>query len=359
LKKQKVIVCAGSGGVGKTTVSAALGVRAAGFGRRVLVLTVDPARRLATTLGLDMSDDRAQVVPLPAEWLSGEGKLSAAVIDPKKTFDQFISKNSANPELARKILSNRLYQQLSTTLSGSQEFTALERLLTSLESGEYDLIVLDTPPTKHAMDFLTAPQRISALFQDSITKWFVFPSAGSGLLSGLLQRGTRTVLKSLEILTGGQFIEELIDFFASVRSIQTVLRDRSESVRAFLTSEKTKFILVTSFDAAKLNEARYLQGELGAMGYSLGAVVINRAFPIWLPEQIADAVPADSETYKKVLGFYQQFREYYAIRYRLYEAFAEDLKRKVSVVRIPEYDQDVHGLTDLRVLAEKLSVLGE
>jgi anion-transporting ArsA/GET3 family ATPase len=348
-----VIVCAGSGGVGKTTMSSAIGVRAAQLGRRTLVLTVDPAKRLATALGLDLSDDADRSVPLA----NVSGSLSAAVIDSKKIFDRFISEHSKESGVVERIQRNRLYQQMSTTLSGSQEFTALERLLQAVESERYDLVVLDTPPTKHAMDFLTAPQRINTLFQDSVTKWFLVPGEKpKGLLANIVGRGTRTVLKSLEVLTGGQFIEELVDFFAAVRSIQTVLRDRSEMAHRLLTADSTRFVVVTSFDAAKLLEAKYLQGQLKRLGYRFSAVVINRAFPLWLPQHEGKAASTGGgEAEEKVRKFFQTFREYYSKRYTLYDEFAKGLSADIVVVRIPEYVQDVHGLGDLERLAGELA----
>jgi anion-transporting ArsA/GET3 family ATPase len=352
-----VIVCAGSGGVGKTTVSAAIGMRAAQLGRRTLVLTVDPAKRLATALGLDLKDERERAVPIPKEDgpLSALGELHAAVIDSKKVFDGFIATHARQPEIAARIIKNRLYTQLSTTLSGSQEFTALERLLQAVECGRYDLVVLDTPPTKHAMDFLTAPERINALFQDAITKWFMVPGdKPTGLFAGLIGKGTRTVLKSLEVLTGAQFIEELVDFFAAIRSIQMVLQERSAAAHNLLISSQTSFVVVTSFDAAKLLEAKHLQEQLSKLGYGLRAVVINRAFPTWLPNKVEIPQSVERETYDKVLNFYQRFKETYSIRYNLYEQFSRQLDSTVAVVRIPEYQQDVHGLSDLKELANVL-----
>ena len=347
-----MIVCAGSGGVGKTTMSSAIGVRAAQLGRRTLVLTVDPAKRLATALGLDLSDDSDRPVSLA----NAKGTLSAAVIDSKKIFDRFITTHSKQAEVVERIQRNRLYQQMSTTLSGSQEFTALERLLQAVESEKYDLVVLDTPPTKHAMDFLTAPQRINSLFQDAVTKWFLSPGEKpTGFIANIVGRGTRTVFKSLETLTGNQFIEELIDFFAAVRSIQQVLRERSEKARLLLTSDSTRFIVVTSFDAAKLMEAKYLQGQLKRLGYRLAGVVINRAFPLWLPQDSGSASTGGGESLENVRKFFETFREYYSNRYTLYDEFAKGLSGDVVVVRIPEYRQDVHGLEDLAELAGELA----
>lgn len=351
LLENRVIVCAGSGGVGKTTMSAAIGVRAAQLGRRTLVLTVDPARRLATALGLELNDDGDRPVALAGV----SGSLSAAVVDSKKIFDRFLVTHAAGAEIVERIMKNRLYQQMSTTLAGSQEFTALERLLQAHESGQYDLVILDTPPTKHAMDFLTAPQRLSSLFSDTITRWFASPDdKPKGFIASLVGKGTRAVLKSLEVLTGEQFIEELIDFFGAVRSIQKVLRERSLGAEALLTSGTTKFFVVTSFDAAKLIEAKYLQGQLKKMGYRLKAVIINRAFPLWLPDDESAGRRASSAE-MRVQAFFDEFRQYYQRRYTLYEDFAKGLDPSIVLARIPEYRQDVHGLDDLKSLAETLS----
>jgi anion-transporting ArsA/GET3 family ATPase len=344
-----VVVCAGSGGVGKTTCAAALGVRAAQLGRRTLVLTVDPAQRLATALGLNPKD----ISEHPVQLSQVKGSLSAAVIDSKIVFDGFIQRFAAKGEIVGRIMKNRLYQQLSTTLAGSQEFTALERLLQAAESGLYDLVILDTPPTKHAVDFLTAPQRINALFQDGITRWFMSPSERSpGFFAGLVSRGTRMALKSLETLTGGPFIEELLDFFSAIRSIQKTLRERSEAAERLLLDAKTSFVVVTSFDAAKLLEAKYLQGELKRMGYRLKGVVINRAFPLGVPEHLQNTPPeVNAQVYERLMGFYKSFEDYFAFRYKLYESFAAELSEDVTIARVPEYQKDVHGIADLEVLA--------
>ena len=323
-------------------------MRAAQLGLRTLVLTVDPAKRLATALGLDLADASERPVPN----LNAPGTLTAAVIDSKKVFDQFILEHAVGSDVVARIMKNRLYHELSTTLAGSQEFTALERLLQATESGRYDLVVLDTPPTKHAMDFLTAPDRIKSLFQDSVTKWFMAPEERTGFFTGLVSRGTRMALKSLETLTGAQFIEELLDFFSAIRSVQKVLRDRSDRVHVLLKSESTKFFVVTSFDAAKLVEAKYLQGELDRLGYRLEGVVINRAFPSGLPTELTAAVPGvDAAVYGKVLDFYKKFKDYYSYRYNLYESFSRGLGPGIGVVRLPEYRSDVHGIQDLERLA--------
>ncbi len=352
LKNSRILICTGSGGVGKTTISAGLAIRAAELGLRVLVLTVDPAQRLMTSLGLKPGSDEITKVDLP----SFSGQVFAGIVQSKKIFDDFIMKHAGQTEIVNRIFKNRLYQQLSTTLSGSQEFTALEKLLQEFEANNYELIILDTPPTKHALDFFLAPRRIINLFQDAITKWFAFPDvAPSGFISNLLYRGTKTVFKSLEILTGAQFIEELIDFFAAVQSIQKVLRERSERVEQLLEDKKTRFVLITSFDSAKLDEAIVLQKQFAKMKYQLEAVIINRAYPLWFVSGEPAEASEMQENYNKVFRFYTVFRNYYADRYRLYDNFAAGFETEVGIFRIPDYGQDVCGIEDLLNLSKRLA----
>lgn len=363
----------GSGGVGKTTMAAALALRGRQLGRRVLVVTVDPAKRLASALGLDLTGVEERLVPLQNRTVPSGAALHAAVIDSKKIFDGFIQTHSTDPELMKRLAKNRLYEQLSTTLSGSQEFTALERLLQAHESVEatvdqtsgdqlavkYDLIILDTPPTQHAIDFLSAPDRIRGLFQDNITKWFMNPVAnsgflGQGIVSSLIGRGTRAALKSLEVLTGAKFIEELIDFFYSMQSIQKKLRDRSEAVNTILKSRSSAFVLVTSFDVAKLKEAQHLNGHLKKYGYRLGACILNRAFPEHLPtdaemDQVTTEPLRDSVA--RLREFYNKVRADHTARFHQFEDFEKQVDKDVRVVRVPEYRQDIFGLEDLESLA--------
>lgn len=376
LSEHKVVVCVGSGGVGKTTMAAAMALRGRQLGKNVLVVTVDPAKRLASALQLDLSGVEERLVPM-AEGANAaaasSGKLHAAVIDSKKVFDGFILRHSTDPDLMKRLAKNRLYDQLSTTLSGSQEFTALERLLQASEAG-YDLIILDTPPTQHAIDFLSAPERIRGLFQDGITKWFMNPEAqagffGQGLVSSILGRGTKAALKSLEVLTGARFIEELIDFFQSMQAIQKKLRERTEAVNTLLKSQSSVFVLVTSFDVAKLKEAQHLNMHLKQFGYRLGACVLNRAFPESLPsdEQMsrADEIPsALRTTLEKLRAYHAEVRRDHEARFKQFDLFERDLKdretgRAISVLRVPEYRQDLAGLADLEELAKFLATADE
>lgn len=344
LGKSKVVVCVGSGGVGKTTVAASLGLLGATLGRKVLVLTVDPARRLKTTLGIQEGD---QIVQVPIKDVSGE--LWAMMIDPKKVFDQFVKRAADTDERASRILKNKLYVQLSTTLSGSQEFTALEALYSAYQSAKYDLIILDTPPAQHAIDFLKAPQKLATLFDERITKWFRDPEGQKqGLLVRIVQTGTKQVLKLLESLTGSEFMKELADFFQNIEKWQHKLEDRTTGVHRVLVGQDTHFLLVTSFDEAKLKEAEEFSKEIRKAGYQLSSVVINRSYPVGF--SMNAQVQGETGLEKKL----QQYQDYYKKRDQIYHRFQIKMTNEGQVVRLPEMESDISDLDGVKELALKL-----
>lgn len=342
LKESKVLVCVGSGGVGKTSISASLGYLACREGLKVHVLTIDPSQRLKTTLGFK-SGELSTICPTPG--LPGE--LSASIIDPKKTFDEFLSRASGQAK-AHKLLKNKLYQQLSTTLAGSQEFTALEKLYSLYESGQYDLILLDTPPAKHAIDFLEAPQKLAALFHDSIAKWFRDPKGEKqGFLKNILAQGTKQVLRGLESITGSDFMRELADFFQNIESFQGKLEDRVNAVHRLLVHDKTHFALVTSFDEAKLIEAEDFARSIRRSGYKLSAVLINRAYPYWYFEPFQPESPEVNELYNTM-------KTYFSARDVLFKKFAQQMSSTGVVARLPELRNEISNLDGVAKLAHDL-----
>jgi anion-transporting ArsA/GET3 family ATPase len=349
-KNTKILVCVGSGGVGKTTMAAALAVIEAKAGKRVLVLTIDPAKRLAQTLGIEGTHD---VTKVPGQ--NFKGTLYASVIDHKRTFDDFVIRASQHSEAVQKIFNNSLYQQLSTNLSGSQEFTSLEKLYSCYDSGDYDLIILDTPPTKHAIDFLNAPQKLSFLFSEGVAKWFRDPEGKKlGLISQLIQSGTKQVLKVLETLTGSQFIRELGDFFINIEKWQDKLLQRTVDVQRMLIAPTTKFVLVTSFDQAKLKEAEYFIREISKGGYHLDTVILNRIFPSWL-DQGSEQTMNKSSGNMELNDFYLKMKSYYNQRDIHYRQFQAKIEKEARVLRIPDLANDISDLSGL----EELSLLIE
>lgn len=350
LKSHRVLICVGSGGVGKTTVSASLGLRAAQMGLKVLVMTIDPSRRLRDALGL--TSDLPQDVLVPGQNFKGE--LRATLLNAEEIFKDFILSSATHPDLAERLLKNQLYKQLSTTLSGSQEFTSLLQLSKMVSHSHYDLIVLDTPPAQHAVDFLEAPIKINALFQDSIIKWFIGDEEGVGFFRRIISKSTRTVLRALETMTGSAFMSELNDFFVSVRTVQQQIAIRTQQVQNLLADKSTGFILVTGFDAVKLKEAEQLNEYLADQKLHLVATVINKAYPFWLSAMTDKDLNLLQQ--EKLGEIYLRWRNYHAEREKLYKQFADKWKRKLPVVLIRDLNQDITGIQGLEVVSHEMDL---
>jgi anion-transporting ArsA/GET3 family ATPase len=265
----------GPGGVGKTTMSAAFGFYWAAQGKKVLVMTIDPAKRLAQALGIQ---EKKGAVKVPYPGLSGE--LFAMVLDHGEIFDSFVMKAAQKNPTAQKLFKNKLYEALKTRLQGSQDFTALIELYQRAKSGEFDVIILDTPPAEHAWQFLEAPIRLMTLFQDKITKWFRWIGSDStSIWSQVVNVGTKQVFKVLELLTGPEFIQQIAEFFKSIYYFQDQLMEQIRASHALLKSEETEFTLVTTQDELKILESLHYAKEMKEKGYHLERVILNRAWP--------------------------------------------------------------------------------
>jgi anion-transporting ArsA/GET3 family ATPase len=278
LDTKRVLLCVGSGGVGKTTMAAVLAVEAARRGRRTAVLTVDPAERLKDALGIG-SRRGPRRVPLASIGARG-AHLDALLLDVKRTFDELVVALAPTPEQARTILDNRLYQNLSGTLAGTAEYMAVETVYRLAEEGGYDLLVVDTPPARHAVDFLDAPRRLLALLDSrafAILKdpTTILPAAGSRLAHLLLG----AVLRGLERFTGIGLVREVGEFIGAIEALTDALRARVRAVGALLRGPGTELLLVTAPEPRLVAETETLVGALGTVGLRVGGIVVNRALP--------------------------------------------------------------------------------
>lgn len=300
LRTRAVVVCVGSGGVGKTTLSAALGLKAAAAGRKVIVCTIDPAKRLANALGLpELGNVETRIDParLAAAGLEVKGELWALMLDLKRSWDDFIT-GVLPPEKAAAVLENRFYQTLSSALAGSQEYIAMEKLHALSTRGTWDLVVLDTPPTFHALDFLDAPNRILDFLGGDAARVLLGPALAVGK-AGLrfFHLGGNFVARTLSRLTGTETLEELARFMVEISGSYDAFKERAAKVKALLTSDRAAFVLVTSAQAFTVDEAIYFHGLLARAGVPLAAVVANRVhedpldgLPAPTPEALADAL---------------------------------------------------------------------
>jgi anion-transporting ArsA/GET3 family ATPase len=272
----QVCVVGGSGGVGKTTTSAAIAAGMAARGLRVAVVTIDPAQRLATALGLDeLGNEPHRIEPerFAAHGLRLQGELWAMTLDPKRTFDELIETLAPDDATREQILANRVYRELSDAIAGSQEFTAVAKLHELAQEGDWDLLVLDTPPSRNALDFLDAPDRLRAFFEGRALQTLL-RGGGAGLR--LIGRGTGLVLGLLKRVTGAELLSDLSDFFRLLGGLIGGFRERAEQVETLLRAPGTTFLLVTSPEREPIDEAIFFQRRLRAARMRLGGAIVNR-----------------------------------------------------------------------------------
>ncbi len=273
LLEQRLIICLGPGGVGKTSAAAALGVAAALHRRRTAVITVDPAQRLKDTLGLDRLSIRPRAVALP----QANGHLDALAIDTKRTFDALIARVAPSAEIAKRIFANRLYQELSNELGGSTEYMAMEQLHELLHQGTYELIVVDTPPSTHARDLLNAPLRLLELLASSAVRILKMPaSILSGSESGLARFTLRGILKALQRWTGLEVLNDLTDFASNFEHLVEGFHVRAEEVQRALRDPNTSFVLVTTPEPDTVTATIELHDDLVRESFPIAGIIVNR-----------------------------------------------------------------------------------
>ncbi|MEW5739740.1 MAG: ArsA-related P-loop ATPase [Myxococcota bacterium] len=275
VRNKKVIVCCGAGGVGKTTTSAALGLAAARQGRRVLVLTIDPARRLAQAMGLSehMREPHAVSKERLAEAGVTTGTLDAWMLNPDVVFESLVNRMASSPEQAKRILESRLFRHLSELVAGMQEYTAAEALYELSTSGKYDLVVLDTPPARNALDFLEAPGKLARFLDERILNLFL-PSKQRGIF----KKATELIGSVFTRVFGAEFFAEIQEFLAAFGGMFGPMRAHAEGVRSLLSSQEASFLLVTSPDQAALEDARYFRDRILGMKLPFAGFVLNRSW---------------------------------------------------------------------------------
>ncbi len=345
--ESSVIVCCGSGGVGKTTCAAALGVAGALGGRRTCVITVDPARRLADALGVGELANTPRSVR--GEW---PGTLDAMALDAAATFDELIVRYAADTDQAERILGNRLYQNLASSLSGTQEYMATEKLHELAESGRYDLVVVDTPPTRNALDFLSAPERLAGFLDNRVFRLLIAPARTGLRVAGF---AGDLLLRNLGRVAGTAIVEDTVGFFRAFSGMEEGFRARAATVAELLGSSETAYVLVASPRAEALREAAFFTEELRRRSLVVAASICNRAQPTFgspIAFDAADGTPHDPAWEALV----QNLGELSAIASEEAARIAElaDLVGPAPVTVVPLAPGDIHDLEAITALARQL-----
>jgi anion-transporting ArsA/GET3 family ATPase len=343
-----VVLTVGSGGVGKTTIAATIALRAAMDGTGSMVCTIDPAKRLANALGLEALGNREARIPdetFAAAGLMPRAPMHAMMLDMKRSWDDLVERR-APADKREKILNNRFYQALSTALAGSQEYIAMEKMWELHEQGRYPLLVVDTPPTAHALDFLDAPNRILDFLDNDAAKWLLTPALAAGKFGLKLFNFTGSyVAKTLSRFTGTETLQQLADFMLNITSLTESFRERAHQTRNLLQAERTAFVLVTGPMPERLDEAVYFHTLLTQNKMRVAAVVVNRVqTPV--PAALWDEVARLSS-----LGPWQRHLEH-TLREndQLARQDAKGIKRlrdlcaPTPLVLVPRFELDVHDL---------------
>jgi anion-transporting ArsA/GET3 family ATPase len=363
--RHRVVISAGSGGVGKTTVAASIALWGALQGRRTAVLTIDPARRLASSLGLATLGHEPREIAaevFASQGLAPKAPLWAMMLDQKGAWDALVERY-APAEARGRILANPFYQHLSQTFAGSQEYMAIEQLCLLVESGAYDLVVVDTPPTRHALDFLEAPRRIDDFLDRSVVKWFVRPyfSAGWSALRAV-NRTASFILHRIEHATGVSALAEISDFFANMSGLFENFHERIERAYEVLRGPETAFVVVSSPEEQVLGDAEYLTGKMAELRMRLTGVVMNRVHSE-LRRHRRGIDPDDLEAVERVVAqavgpahapaLVQNFVAYQALargeQLRM-EQFRVGLPKRVPCAVVPNFPRDVHDLHALAAM---------
>ena len=343
---RSILVTCGSGGVGKTTTAAALALAGAMAGRRACVVTIDPAKRLADALGLKSLTNTPNRIE--GDW---PGELWALMLDTKGTFDELIHRYAATPDQARVILDNRLYRNISGALSGTQEYMAMEKLYELHHQTDFDLVVVDTPPTRNALDFLDAPRRLTNFLDNRIFRLLIMPTRA---YLKAVSVATQTFLRTISRVVGAEVVGDAIAFFEAFEGMEAGFRFRAQAVRDLLTAPGTAFVLVTSPRPEAVEEAAFFASKLDESGIDVDALVVNRLHPRFggpeMTHDQANVAPTPLAVLRGNLADFQRVAEGE-------ESHFGSLAKQVGtapVQRVPFLAGDVHDLEGLRIVGDYL-----
>jgi anion-transporting ArsA/GET3 family ATPase len=361
----RVVVCCGAGGVGKTTTAAAMALRAAEYGRTVVVLTIDPAKRLAQALGINDLGNSPQRVPLAPEVT---GELYAMMLDMRRTFDEMVVQYSG-PERAQAILDNQFYQTVATSLAGTQEYMAMEKLGQLLSQDRWDLVVVDTPPSRNALDFLDAPKRLGSFMDSRLWRLLLGPGRGIGRL---VTGAVGLAMKALSTVLGSQMLSDAAGFVQSLDATFGGFREKADRTYALLKRRGTQFVVVSAAEPDALREASFFVDRLSEERMPLAGLILNRTHPMLcsLPVERAidgaETLESDQQTPDG-----RASRELSLAVLRIHADRASTCKREirllsrftganphVAIVGVPSLPFDVCDLEALRAIADQITSVG-
>lgn len=358
VQRRPVIVCCGPGGVGKTTVSASFALEAARRGRRACVVTVDPARRLADALGVESLPNAPAEVP--GTW---PGTLHAVMLDAKSTFDELVERYARTGDQAAAIRANRVYQNLTGALSGTQEYMAIEKLFELTASGEYDVVVVDTPPTRNALDLLDAPRRLTQFLENRVFRALMTPTR---LSLRAINLATQALLRTISKVAGAEIVNDAVAFFKAFQGMEAGFDERASAMRKLLSDPDTAYVIVTSPRADAIEEASFFADRLRERGLAPEGLVVNRVHPHFLaktPSSTRDGAGAPRRpslpeapagtSLAALLGNLAELEHIADVEERSFAALASSLA-PAPVCCVPLLESDVHDVDGLSAVADRL-----
>ena len=360
----RVVVCCGAGGVGKTTTAAAMALRAAEYGRTVVVLTIDPAKRLAQALGISDLGNSPQRVPLAPEV---PGQLFAMMLDMRRTFDEMVIQYSG-PDRAQAILDNQFYQTVATSLAGTQEYMAMEKLGQLLSEDRWDLIVVDTPPSRNALDFLDAPKRLGSFMDSRLWRLLLGPGRGIGRL---VTGAVGLAMKALSTVLGSQMLSDAAGFVQSLDATFGGFREKADRTYALLKRRGTQFVVVSAAEPDALREASFFVDRLSEERMPLAGLILNRTHPMLCPLPVESAIDgaqtleSESEATNGTKALATAVLQIHADRAATSKREIRLLSRftganpHVAIVGVPSLPFDVSDLEALRAIADQMTLVSD